>query len=169
MSESDDDLKQWLVTRRRLRLLSMLFLALYVASCTLTHKLGILGVPAATAGAFPLILGGIISVAALAWILFCFLRSPSPYKAFGPVPDAENVKPVRKLWPLRHPVLLGVLILLIGIPPIFGAWIPLLAVPGAFIAMKWYAQTEEEHLLRKYGVGYRLYLESSKCLIPRIY
>lgn len=70
---------------------------------------------------------------------------------------------------VRNPSYLGMLLAMIGIPLVFGTWFPLLAIPGAFIAIKWRMTAEEDFLAEHFGDEYEEYRKSTKRLIPFIY
>ncbi|MBX3138806.1 hypothetical protein KF707_21435 [Candidatus Obscuribacterales bacterium] len=50
---------------------------------------------------------------------------------------APHVPPTRAVFLLRHPICAGWLVTLTGLPLVFQAWFPLLAIPGLFIGMNW--------------------------------
>jgi protein-S-isoprenylcysteine O-methyltransferase Ste14 len=45
-----------------------------------------------------------------------------------------------------HPLYFSYLLLLVGLPLLFSAWMPLLAVPGAFIIFKWHINMQNRRL-----------------------
>ncbi|MDZ4833151.1 MAG: hypothetical protein SGJ27_05055 [Candidatus Melainabacteria bacterium] len=50
---------------------------------------------------------------------------------------SPHVPPTRLAFLRAHPVCAGWLVLLTGLPLVFLAWFPLIAIPGLFIAMNW--------------------------------
>lgn len=50
---------------------------------------------------------------------------------------APHVPPTRAVFLVRHPICAGWLVTLTGLPLVFQAWFPLLAIPGLFIGMNW--------------------------------
>ena len=70
---------------------------------------------------------------------------------------------------VRHPSYLGVLIFLAGVPMVFGAWFPLLAIPGCFVAVKWRIMDEEAFLISEFGEEYESYKRQTWRLIPYLY
>jgi protein-S-isoprenylcysteine O-methyltransferase Ste14 len=50
---------------------------------------------------------------------------------------APHVPPSKIVFLRRHPVCAGWLVVLTGLPLVFQAWFPLLAIPGLFIGMNW--------------------------------
>ncbi len=50
---------------------------------------------------------------------------------------SPHVPPTRVEFLRTHPVCAGWLVLLTGLPIVFMAWFPLIAIPGLFIAMNW--------------------------------
>lgn len=50
---------------------------------------------------------------------------------------SPHVPPTRVEFLRSHPVCAGWLVLLTGLPIVFMAWFPLIAIPGLFIAMNW--------------------------------
>lgn len=53
----------------------------------------------------------------------------------APVPG--HIPPVRKGFLKEHPLCTGWLYFMVGMPLIFQAWFPLLAIPGVYIALNW--------------------------------
>ena len=80
-------------------------------------------------------------------------------------PYGENDLP-RTLFGLRHPVLLGWLIELIGLPLVYAVWLPLAALPGCFIACMWWIRLEENLLCDRLGSAYRELQGATWSLIP---
>lgn len=70
---------------------------------------------------------------------------------------------------VRNPSYLGMLVLMAGIPLVYGTWFPLLAMPGAFIVMKWRMNDEEAFLAEHFGQEYEQYCGKTVRLIPFIY
>lgn len=70
---------------------------------------------------------------------------------------------------LRHPSFFATLITLTAIPVLFGAWLPLIALPGIFVVMKWVITEQERVLVDKLGPDYELYQLSTRRLLPYIY
>jgi protein-S-isoprenylcysteine O-methyltransferase Ste14 len=70
---------------------------------------------------------------------------------------------------IRNPSYLGMLIVMAGIPLVYGTWFPLLAIPGAFIVMKWRMNDEEAFLAEHFGEEYENYCQKTVRLIPFIY
>lgn len=70
---------------------------------------------------------------------------------------------------LRHPSYLGGLIATVAIPPIFGSWFPLLAIPGALVALKWRIEDEEKLLSETFALEFEDYKKGTWRLIPFIY
>lgn len=70
---------------------------------------------------------------------------------------------------IRHPSYLGLLIDLFGIPMVFGAWLPLLAMPGVFVLINWRIIDEEAFLIQEFGDEYQSYTKHTWRLIPKVY
>lgn len=73
---------------------------------------------------------------------------------------------------LRYPDRLGQLVCLIGIAFVFATWIPLLAVPGIFVLLRWQVASAEAYRSSQesqIGESYRQYKKGTKVLLPLIY
>jgi len=70
---------------------------------------------------------------------------------------------------LRHPSYLGLLIFLTGVPMVFAAWFPLLALPGCFVALRWRITDEEAFLISEFTDDYESYKKRTWRLIPFLY
>jgi protein-S-isoprenylcysteine O-methyltransferase Ste14 len=70
---------------------------------------------------------------------------------------------------LRHPSYLGLLLSCIGLPMVFGAWFPLLAIPGIFVGLKWRMDDEEVLLREHFGDEYESYTKNRWRIIPFVY
>ena len=70
---------------------------------------------------------------------------------------------------LRHPSYSSILIMFISMPLIFGAWFPLLAVPGIFVTLKWRINAEEALLSQHFGDKYDKFKKGKWKLIPFVY
>lgn len=70
---------------------------------------------------------------------------------------------------LRHPSYLGALIAMTGIPIVFGSWFPLLALPGAFVILRWRMEDEEKMLSEYFGNEFQQYKHETRRIIPFLY
>jgi len=80
-------------------------------------------------------------------------------------PYGENDLP-KTLFGLRHPVLLGWLIELLGLPLVFAVWLPLAALPGGFISFMWWIRLEENILRDRLGAPYGELQSGTWSLLP---
>jgi len=153
------------VRQRKLVWFSIVFFLLYVASAALCEKLKV-GIFAAnytrTFGVVLVIAGSLLRLTAVAYLRrlhsgFVTIQSQHRLITGGPY----------KL--IRHPSYLGALIFLIGIPLTFGAWFPLLAIPGVMVGLKWRINDEEALLNEHFGSEYQQYQEKTWRLLPYIY
>jgi protein-S-isoprenylcysteine O-methyltransferase Ste14 len=70
---------------------------------------------------------------------------------------------------LRHPDAAGQLLILLGIPLVFNSWIPLLALPGVIVLLKWHISDQEAFRISQIGEPYLEYRKGTWNLIPFIY
>ncbi len=70
---------------------------------------------------------------------------------------------------IRHPSYLGALVTLVGMPMVFGTWFPLLAIPGAFVAVRWRIEDEESLLAEEFGGEFQEYKKGTWRMIPYLY
>lgn len=52
---------------------------------------------------------------------------------------------------VKNPCFLATLTVLVGIPPLFGTWLPLVSIPGILAAMKWIISAQEQCLIERPG------------------
>jgi protein-S-isoprenylcysteine O-methyltransferase Ste14 len=70
---------------------------------------------------------------------------------------------------VRYPDSTGRLIALCGIPLCFGAWLPLFAIPGIIVLLKWHINDQEAFRISQLGEPYLEYRKSTWSLVPYIY
>ncbi len=86
--------------------------------------------------------------------------------------DAKNFSEIVPSGPhklLRHPDAAGKLLALCGIPLVFNSWLPLLALPGIIILLKWYISDQEAFRISQLGEPYLDYRKRTWNLIPYLY
>lgn len=86
--------------------------------------------------------------------------------------DKSQQKPleVKGIWRyVRYPDRFAILITLTGLSLALGTWVPLLALPGIFVAFKWDVHELEIDRVERFGESYTDYQKASKALIPFIY
>lgn len=86
---------------------------------------------------------------------------------WNPVRNKELAR-FTSIFRLRHPIFFGSLIVLSGLPLSFSTWLPLLAIPGMFIGLKWYLRYAESSLLEKFGDEYSRYQAETWFLLPYV-
>ncbi|MBX9724806.1 MAG: isoprenylcysteine carboxylmethyltransferase family protein [Candidatus Obscuribacterales bacterium] len=141
------------------------FLFLYVATCSVCERLGFLTVNTGTFRVIGLVifcLGFIVRLVAIATL-------GHRHSAFVTLQEDHAIVTTGLYKYIRHPSYLGVLIILVGIPLVFSTWLPLFALPGVFIALKWRMDEEEKFLQEKLGDDYVSYMAKTKRLIPKLY
>jgi protein-S-isoprenylcysteine O-methyltransferase Ste14 len=165
-----------------------LFFLLYVACCALCERIA--------KGVFP-IQGhqivrtiGICVVLAGIWLrLWAQISQPSQLAAAPeteaapadpaitgdvpasslPVPAAESQFPSGPHKVVRYPDASGELLALAGLPLVFNAWLPLLALPGVIILLKWFISDQESFRISQLGEPYLEYRKRTWNLIPYVY
>lgn len=79
---------------------------------------------------------------------------------------AELTLPWRQL---RYPERFALLFMLFGMSFVLSSWMPILALPGVFIALKWELADIEAFRIREIGDPYLAYRKESWSLLPFIY
>jgi protein-S-isoprenylcysteine O-methyltransferase Ste14 len=141
------------------------FLFLYVATCSVCERLGFLMVNTGTFRTIGLVifcLGFIIRLTAIATL-------GDRHSAFVTLQEGHAIVKSGIYKYIRHPSYLGVLVILLGTPFVFGTWLPIFALPGVFIALKWRMDDEEKFLCEELGDDYLLYMANTKRLVPGLY
>jgi hypothetical protein len=121
-------LRAWL-NKYGFELTATMYLFWYTACAALCEKLRIMLLPDALAHME--VIFGLIFVALAAIVL---LRA---------VFTKDTVSGTKtKLWRVAHPIYAGGLIYTFGVPFLFHAWFPLIAIPGAVVCLKWQLGTK---------------------------
>lgn len=77
---------------------------------------------------------------------------------------------VRGVWRfLRYPDRFSILVMLSGLTLALGTWVPLLGLPGLFVAFKWETSDLESFRISQFGDAYLNYRKTSCALLPFIY
>ncbi|MBI4534536.1 MAG: TonB family protein [Candidatus Melainabacteria bacterium] len=142
-----------------------IFFFLYVACAALCERLSIGAIsaePWRTVGFTLICLGATLRI----WSVACLGRLHSALVALQSGHTLVTSGPYRLL---RHPSYLSVLLFLTGLPLVFGTWFPLLAMPGACVALKWRITDEEAFLVSQFGEQYESYQKTTWRLIPYLY
>lgn len=97
-------------------------------------------------------------------------QSDSPGDESHEANVTEEKLEVRSVWRyVRYPDRFAIMIMLAGLALSMGTWVPLLALPGLFVAFKWEIGDLESYRLTRYKDQYLEYRKTSKALIPFIY
>ncbi len=132
-------------------LLLFLYLLLYVMCAVLCQKMNLgslvtdvltaevvrtFGLGLSVTGLYLMVRGMLVTVAPSKTTVV--VAEPDELKIGGWTPHlSPHVPPTRVEFLRSHPVCAGWLVLLTGLPVVFMAWFPLIAIPGLFIAMNW--------------------------------
>lgn len=140
------------------------FIFLYIACAVLCEKLKITVTYGfmRDIGLVLVAIGGILRL----WSIANLGRFHSAYVALMDEHKLIQSGPYKSI---RNPSYLGMLVMMSGIPLVYGTWFPLLAMPGAFIVMKWRMNDEEAFLAEHFGQEYAEYQAKTVRLIPFIY
>lgn len=114
-------------------------------------------------------LGLAVTALAVFLQLKAVLQSFPPGSGSGGKPGAEELKEEDLLAPLfniRHPILFGWLLELLGLPLVFGVWLPLSALPGCYVGMMWWVRHQEHHLSARFGEAYARLSKETWCIVP---
>lgn len=142
----------------------IMFIFWYIACAVLCEKLKMTATYGfmRDIGLVLIVVGGILRL----WSIAVLGRFHSAYVALMEEHKLIQSGPYRLI---RNPSYLGMLIVMTGIPLVFGTWFPLIAMPGAFIVMKWRMNDEEAFLADNFGDEYEEYRKKTFRLIPSIY
>lgn len=152
-------------SQRAIVWLTVIFYVLYVACATLCPKIhfGDLNLPWwRTMGLIITSLGAMIRVWAIATL-------GTLHSGFVTIQEKHSLIRTGLYKHLRHPSYLGGLIFLAGVPMVFGSWFPLLALPGAYILVRWRIEDEERLLAEQFGAEFDEYKSQTWRLIPHVY
>lgn len=141
------------------------FFFLYLACCALCRKIHFGDLEShwwRAAGLLVFAIGYSIRI----WAIAALGAFHSGFVTIQPEHTIVRAGPYR--W-LRHPSYLGGFIALTGIPLIFGSWFPLLALPGAFVTLRWRIEDEERLLSEQFGEQFERYKADTWRLVPRFY
>lgn len=83
--------------------------------------------------------------------------------------DSAQIFPLGPHKILRHPDASGQLLSLCGLPLVFNAWLPLMALPGIIILLKWHISDQEAFRISQLGDPYLEYRKKTWNLIPYVY
>ncbi len=146
--------------------LALLFFLLYFSACALCQRLNMGMFHGGTATMSVLRFTGLaIAAVGLAVHSYALLTS-----AIRPAKEPADLYLVRNpILKLRHPCFFAALITLTGIPLVFGACLPLFAIPGIFVVLKWIVTEQEKILTNKIGSQYEEYQLTSYRLLPYLY
>lgn len=141
------------------------FFSLYVGCAALCERISV--------GAFPMSAGAVVRTIGIAVVLAgMILRLWSQRSAPA---DLNPEKPQEPMFPtgphkvLRHPDAAGKLLSLVGLPFVFNAWLPVLAIPGVVILLKWHISDQEAFRISQLGEPYLEYRKKTWNLIPFVY
>ncbi len=70
---------------------------------------------------------------------------------------------------VRYPDASGKLLSLCGIPLCFSAWLPLLAMPGIIVLLKWHISDQESYRISQLGESYLAYKKRTWHFLPFLY
>ncbi len=70
---------------------------------------------------------------------------------------------------LRHPSYLGFLIAMTGLPLVFSSWLPLLALPGVFVVLRWRLEEAEKVLAEQFTHEFEQYKSQTWQVFPYLY
>jgi|GEM_PF-483019 len=150
--------------QRRIVWTMIVFIFLYIACAVLCERLKVTVTYGFVRdiGLVFVVIGGLLRI----WSIAVLGRFHSAYVALMEEHKLIQDGPYKLV---RNPSYLGMLIVMAGIPLAYGTWFPLLAMPGAFIVMKWRINDEEAFLAEHFGQEYAEYRCNTFRLIPFIY
>lgn len=136
-----------------LRWSTPLFFFLYVGCCALCERINF--------GAFPIGVGPVLRTIGVVLVVCGML-----VRLWAQRSKALEDGPYRRV---RHPDPAGKLLALCGVPLAFNAWVPLLALPGILVLLKWHIADQEAFRISQLGEPYLAYRKKTWNLIPYLY
>jgi protein-S-isoprenylcysteine O-methyltransferase Ste14 len=142
-----------------------LFFFLYVGCAALCERINF-GVFPIAAGFVVRTIGIIMVVGGMALRLWAQRSAPIDLNPEKPLDTGFPTGPHKVL---RHPDAAGKLLSLLGLPFVFNAWVPVFALPGIVILLKWYISDQEAFRISQLGEPYLEYRKKTWNLIPYLY
>jgi protein-S-isoprenylcysteine O-methyltransferase Ste14 len=140
----------------------LFFFFLYCASIALCQRLHLLLIT--QSGIIPY---DVVRIAGIAVIVAgCGLQLKAVLTSFRGTETSQGDFSPSANFHLRHPVLLGWLLVLVGMPLTFGVWMPLVGIPGIYIVLRSWVGEQEERLKELFGDSYANFQHQTWRLIP---
>jgi protein-S-isoprenylcysteine O-methyltransferase Ste14 len=140
----------------------LFFFFLYCASIALCQRLHMLLIT--QSGIIPY---DVVRIAGIAVIVAgCGLQLKAVLSSFRGTETSQGDFSPSANFHLRHPVLLGWLLVLVGMPLAFGVWMPLVGIPGIYIVLRSWVCEQEEQLKELFGDSYTNFQRQTWRLIP---
>jgi protein-S-isoprenylcysteine O-methyltransferase Ste14 len=142
-----------------------LFFFLYVGCSALCERLNF--------GVFPIPAGIVVRTIGLLLVAAGMVLRLAAQRS-API-DLNPEKPLEPMFPtgphklLRYPDASGKLLSLVGLPLVFNAWVPISALPGIVILLKWHISDQEAFRISQLGEPYLEYRKKTWNLIPYLY
>lgn len=160
-----------------LRFGTPLFFFLYVACSALCERISV-GLFPTSINATMRTIAIVIVVSGMVLRIAAQSSSPIDLAPSETAPESESETPQIMLPPtfpsgphkwIRHPDAAGRLVSLLGLPLVFNAWLPLLALPGIVTLLKWHISDQEAFRISQLGEPYLEYRKKTWNLIPYLY
>jgi len=155
---------------RFLRWAGPMFLVLYVGCSALSQRLTV----AFIAGELIRTFG--IAVCIVGILIRVWAHSNTPSLFTKQAQEGEDpgqpkiiVMPTGPHKYIRYPDAAGRLIALLGLPLVFNTWLPLIALPGIMVLLKWHISDQEAFRISQLGESYVQYKKQTWNLVPFIY
>lgn len=129
------------------------FFFLYVGCCALCERINF--------GAFPITVGVIARTVGIGLVVCGML-----VRLWAQRSEPMRGGPYKKV---RHPDAAGKLLSLCALPLAFNAWLPILALPGILVLLKWHIADQEAFRISQLGEPYLDYRKKTWNLIPYLY
>jgi len=116
------------------------------------------------------LLGSLVALAGAAFVVICHGELGAAW-SFAPKADQDTglitTGPYRLV---RHPIYLGLALLVVGEAIAFGSWPALLIALSAVVpTLAWRARAEEKLLSRTFGEPYEVYRQRTKMIVPYLF
>ncbi len=144
---------------------AVVFLVLYLALAALLAKIGL----ATLKGSIWPTTGVVLVALGLALRLWAIYHLGCFHSAFVTIQAEHELVKTGPYALIRHPSYLGLLVAAAGVPLVFSTWLPLFALPGAFVLFKWRIDTEDEFLAAQFQEEFEKYKAGRWKMIPYLY
>lgn len=143
-------------------LLGLLFFFLYCAAIALCMRLRICSLEVESA----IVAETIRSVGLAVVICAVAFQLKAIFGSFTGSASEHELTRFTSVFKIRHPVLLGWVALLMGLPLVFGIWMPLIAIPGCYIGIRWWVRKQDARLREQFDEAFDRFAKQTWSIVP---